>query len=191
MPQPDKSRRRTRDPQAKRAAIIEAARATFAELGYEKATIRKIAERAGVSNGLVTLHFSSKEDLFTTAAAPQQIVQNVAGDLEGLPRRVASTFITRMETGELTESFTALVRSSAGDRTVARELMRAMRQQSVDAYREVSPDADAEARVEMFIAVLNGVAFGRYVLADGPLSTMTPEEVIDRTTALLRTVVFG
>ncbi|MQY40887.1 hypothetical protein SRB17_89200 [Streptomyces sp. RB17] len=191
MPQPATTRKRTRDPEAKRAAILDAARATFAELGYERATIREIAKRAGVANGLVTLHFSSKENLFIVAAAPQQIVQNVAGDLEGLPRRVASTFIQQMESGELAESFTALLRSSTSDRAVAQELQRAMREQSITAYRQVSSDDDAEAKVEMIVAVLNGVALGRYVLADGLLATMSPEEVIDRTTELLRTVVLG
>ncbi|MFF9490058.1 TetR family transcriptional regulator [Streptomyces sp. NPDC014676] len=191
MPQPGTTRKRTRNPEAKRAAILDAARATFAELGYERATIREIAKRAGVANGLVMLHFSNKENLFIAAAAPQQIVQNVAGDLEGLPRRVASTFIRQMEAGELAESFTALLRSSTSDRTVAREMQRAMREQSVTAYRQVSPDDDAEAKVEMIVAVLNGVALGRYVLADGLLATMSPEEVIDRTTELLRTVVLG
>ncbi|MDT0395732.1 MULTISPECIES: TetR family transcriptional regulator [Streptomyces] len=191
MPQPATTRKRTRDPEAKRAAILDAARATFAELGYERATIREIAKRAGVANGLITLHFSSKENLFIAAAAPQQIIQNVAGDLEGLPRRVASTFVQQMESGELAESFTALLRSSTSDRTVAREMQRAMREQSVAAYRQMSPDDDAEAKVEMIVAVLNGIALSRYVLADGLLAAMSPAEVIDRTTELLRTVVLG
>ncbi|MFE9671150.1 TetR family transcriptional regulator [Microbispora bryophytorum] len=44
-----------RDPEARRAAILTAAHSVFAERGYAKATIREIAQRAGVTHGLVVL----------------------------------------------------------------------------------------------------------------------------------------
>jgi AcrR family transcriptional regulator len=46
-----------------RARIREAALRHFAEQGYERATIRGIAQTAGVSPGLLRHHFGSKEDL--------------------------------------------------------------------------------------------------------------------------------
>lgn len=46
-----------------RARIREAAVLEFGELGYERATIRGIADRAGVSSGLLRHHFGSKQDL--------------------------------------------------------------------------------------------------------------------------------
>jgi len=46
-----------------RAAITEAALALFRERGYEAATMRAIAERAGVSTGNAYYYFSSKEEL--------------------------------------------------------------------------------------------------------------------------------
>jgi AcrR family transcriptional regulator len=46
-----------------RARIREAALAQFAEVGFERATIRGIAASAGVSAGLVRHHFGSKEAL--------------------------------------------------------------------------------------------------------------------------------
>ncbi|GAA3146308.1 TetR/AcrR family transcriptional regulator [Nonomuraea roseoviolacea] len=46
-----------------RARIREAALRQFGELGFERATIRGIAETAGVSSGLVRHHFGSKEAL--------------------------------------------------------------------------------------------------------------------------------
>lgn len=46
-----------------RARIREAAVQEFGELGYERATIRGIADRAGVSSGLLRHHFGSKQDL--------------------------------------------------------------------------------------------------------------------------------
>ena len=46
-----------------RARIREAAVQEFGEQGFERATIRGIAERAGVSSGLLRHHFGSKQDL--------------------------------------------------------------------------------------------------------------------------------
>ena len=45
------------------AAITEAALALFRERGYEAATMRTIAERAGVSTGNAYYYFGSKEEL--------------------------------------------------------------------------------------------------------------------------------
>jgi AcrR family transcriptional regulator len=46
-----------------RAAITEAALALFRERGYEAATMRAIAQRAGVSTGNAYYYFGSKEEL--------------------------------------------------------------------------------------------------------------------------------
>ncbi len=46
-----------------RARILESALALFAAHGYERTTIRMIAEAAGISQGLMYNYFSSKEQL--------------------------------------------------------------------------------------------------------------------------------
>jgi AcrR family transcriptional regulator len=55
-----------------RAAITEAALALFRERGYEAATMRAIAERAGVSSGNAYYYFSSKEELILEFYARNQ-----------------------------------------------------------------------------------------------------------------------
>jgi AcrR family transcriptional regulator len=52
-----------------RARIREAALREFGEHGFERATIRGIAEAAGVSSGLVRHHFGSKQALRETCDA--------------------------------------------------------------------------------------------------------------------------
>jgi TetR/AcrR family transcriptional regulator len=48
----------------RRELIIEAALEVFSEKGYEGATIKKIAEQAGINQGLIYQHFKNKEDLY-------------------------------------------------------------------------------------------------------------------------------
>lgn len=50
-----------------RARIVAAAVTAFAELGYEGATTRDIARRAGVNQGLITYHFAGKLPLWQAA----------------------------------------------------------------------------------------------------------------------------
>ena len=50
-----------------REAILTAARGAFAELGYDRATIRGIAAVAEVDPALVLHYFTSKERLFGAA----------------------------------------------------------------------------------------------------------------------------
>ena len=59
--------RRPRDAEASRQALLDAARLTFDELGYDRATTREIGERAGVDPALIARYFESKEGLFLAA----------------------------------------------------------------------------------------------------------------------------
>lgn len=55
-----------------RAALIQAARTAFADLGYAAASTPKIASAAGVSRGALYHHFPAKEDLFTAVVEQEQ-----------------------------------------------------------------------------------------------------------------------
>jgi AcrR family transcriptional regulator len=77
-----------------REKILAAAKALFAEHGYEAATIRDIARQAGMSTGAVFASFTDKSDLFTEIAETEQAELNAAmraaaGDLTGRAAVVA------------------------------------------------------------------------------------------------------
>ena len=55
--------RRDKERQEARARILEAARAEFVERGFEAATTRRIAERAGYTTGALFFHFKDKESM--------------------------------------------------------------------------------------------------------------------------------
>lgn len=56
--------RQVRDPQATRAAILEAAAEEFAEHGLASARTEDIAERTGLSKAIIYYYFESKEELY-------------------------------------------------------------------------------------------------------------------------------
>jgi AcrR family transcriptional regulator len=51
-----------------RAGILEAARAMFAEHGYEGTTVRAIAERASIDPSMIIRYFGGKDGLFSLAS---------------------------------------------------------------------------------------------------------------------------
>jgi AcrR family transcriptional regulator len=63
----------------RRQLILEAALDVFAEQGFEGATTKEIAARAGVTHGLIYFYFASKEELFQ--AAFQLTLSGVAKEL--------------------------------------------------------------------------------------------------------------
>ncbi|MFW0789559.1 TetR family transcriptional regulator [Gordonia sp. CPCC 205333] len=50
---------------ARREQLVDCAIEAIAELGYVKASVRKIAERAGVAMSVVLYHFGNKDELVT------------------------------------------------------------------------------------------------------------------------------
>jgi AcrR family transcriptional regulator len=58
---------RRRNAEATRAAILEAAKVQFAQLGYDRAVLRDIAGEAGIDVALVKRYFGGKEALFVEA----------------------------------------------------------------------------------------------------------------------------
>jgi len=186
------TRKRRRDPEASRAAILEAARAAFAERGYARATIREIAQRAGVTHGLVMRHFPSKEQLFIAAMPGASDLESLMpGSSETLPERIAQAYVERMENADGNDPFIALIRSVASDEETATKLYLAMRQRSTDSYRALITGPDADERIELLGAHLIGITFSRYVIKAGPLAEMAPEALVHHLTRTLRSILLG
>lgn len=59
-----RERRREERARLKREQILDAAEATFGELGYHRAGLKLIAERCGIAVGSVYNFFESKDDLY-------------------------------------------------------------------------------------------------------------------------------
>lgn len=67
---------RVRDPEATRAAVLEAAERLFAEKGFANTSLRDISTASGVSHPLIHHHFGSKQEL--QQAVKRRLVENYA-----------------------------------------------------------------------------------------------------------------
>lgn len=55
--------------EARRAQLVACAIDTIAELGYGQASLARIAERAGISKGVIGYHFAGKDELLSEVVA--------------------------------------------------------------------------------------------------------------------------
>jgi len=78
-----------------RAALLEAAKASFLEKGYGGTTMEEIAARAGLSKRTVYNHYADKEALF------RQIVADVIADAEAFARALPAEFERDLSSDEL------------------------------------------------------------------------------------------
>ena len=75
-------KRRSASPEARRAAILDAALEEFTARGYEGARLDDVAKRAGIAKGTIYLYFADKEALFQDLV--RSMVHPVLGTLEHL-----------------------------------------------------------------------------------------------------------
>jgi AcrR family transcriptional regulator len=167
-----------RDPEASRAAILDAAREVFAERGYARATIREIARRAGVTHGLVMRHFGTKEQLLIEALpGPRAAASVLSGDLGTLPDRVAAVFVAEADSAGGEHALVALIRSAASGEAVAMPLYAAMERQITAAFRDVLGPG-TETYADLLGSLLIGVTFARHVARTGTLAELTREDLV-------------
>src|SRR3954464_14154124 len=67
---------RVRDPEATRAAVLDAAERLFAARGFAGTSIRDISAASGISHPLIHHHFGSKDDLYS--AVKRRFVEGYA-----------------------------------------------------------------------------------------------------------------
>lgn len=185
----DRAPPRRRDAQATRAALLEAAKAQFALLGYDSATLREIAAAAGADVALIKRYFGGKEGLFTEALK----MSIGAGrwrewDRESFPREVAAMMAGSPHGDEgRTQSFQFLLRAATSPAT-APMLNVAVQERFLAAIRDWLGGEDGEARARVLAAVFIGFLVERLIRGE-PLRGREREVFIDRAAAMLETLV--
>src|SRR6202167_4699543 len=161
-----------------RRAILAAARATFAERGYEQATIRAVAARAGVDASMVMRYFRSKAGLFTAAVT----IDLQVPDLRAVPttRRgelLVPHFISRWEAPLRDDEMIALLRTGVTSETVAERLQAVLGQLITEPIAALAYEQAAE-RSTLIAAQLLGLALCRYILRFEPLASLPADDVV-------------
>ncbi|MFI5771311.1 TetR/AcrR family transcriptional regulator [Streptomyces sp. NPDC051658] len=170
------SEERRRDAAATRRRLLEAARDLFAERGYEGATVRSIAARAGVNQALLFRYFGSKRGLLTEVVALGGLEQLRATPPEELFETALRSMLTRSAEGTEDRSLEVYLRS-VGRGDEAAGTLRELGEEYQSALAGLSSAPDGALRADLAMAWLLGIGLMRTVVAREPLAGAEPDEV--------------
>ncbi len=154
----------------------------FIEQGYDGATVRSIAARAGVDAAMVNHWFGGKEGLFTASVSipvnPAELIPRLLdGDPEHLGERLVRTFLTVWDSGGGGD-FAALVRSVAAHDDAVR-MLREFVSRVVFGRLTRSLDVDRpELRATLCGSQIVGLGMMRYVVLLEPLASADQDTVV-------------
>lgn len=174
--------RRPGDPEATRQAILDAARRLFAEVGFERATIRAIARDAEVDPALVNHHFGSKQQLFVTAHDFPFNPADVLADTEHLERSQRGAHIARIYLSMAQAASSparSLLRTAATNDAAATMLREFITASFISQAPTLAPGPDGPRRLALAGSQLMGVLFGLTVLELAPLTSATLDELVE------------
>jgi len=197
VPTPKRRRGRPRAGQSDtRERILAAAMDEFGELGYDGATMRGIAGRAGVDSALEHHYFGTKADLFgETVGAPMRpdlaIPEILAGPRDEVGERIVRYLLETWEEPDVRRRGVALLRTTIGNKLttpllagfLSRELLsRIVRALDVD---------DADLRAALAASQVAGLLIARYVLRLPALVEASVDDLVDRVGPTVQRYLYG
>ncbi len=179
-----RSRGRPPGPSTARDDLLAAARSTFAEVGYERASLRSIAAQAGVDPRLVGHYFGGKEELFLAAVElpidPEVVVRSLAeGDLAHAGERLATAIIGGLLGHDDSRGrAVALVRAAASEPAAVPLLRRRLVEGVlVPVARAVASD-EPELRATLIASQMVGILMVRHVVGVEPLASLPAQRLV-------------
>jgi AcrR family transcriptional regulator len=165
-----------------REAILDAARRAFTEHGYQQATIRGVAELAGVDPALVHHYFGTKQGLFVAAVQlPVNPIEHLsavlADDHEQVGERLIGVFLTVWDHAVDQSPLLALVRSAVGDEQAAAMLREFITEEILGQIARRLGSPDARLRATLVGSQLIGLMMARYVIRVEPLASAPAAQV--------------
>ena len=174
--------RRPGDPEVTKQAILDAARQRFAAVGFERATIRSIATRAGVDPALVHHHFGTKQSLFATAhqfpVDPRALIDSVAAlPVEARGEALARAYVEILMAGRASPAV-SLIRAAATNEGAARMLREFVGDVFLANAERLTDESRPRLRVALIGSHMIGLAFGRSILGVRDLAAADSEDLI-------------
>lgn len=161
-----------------RRRILEAARKDFGRLGFERATVRGIAQTAGVDKASIVQYFGTKQNLFREAVRWHIRVDELAS---ADPMESAENYLRGLLGNWAADSdspMSVLLRASMTSEEAAEMLRRRVTSEAVDPVAARLDDPDARLRAAVFAAVMMGLATHRYLLKMPDLAEAPLEDVL-------------
>jgi AcrR family transcriptional regulator len=165
---------------ATRARILEAAREAFATLGYERATVRTVAEMANIHPSMVMRYYTSKEGLFTASSQFDLKLPDLSKAEAGrVGEFIVKTFLDRWETLGPSGDLPALLRLSVTHPEGREKAIAVFAEQVRPALERVISSKNRARTAALIATQLVGIAFLRYVLEVPGVVALKQQDLIE------------
>lgn len=165
-----------------RGAIVAAAREEFADKGFDGASVRSVARRAGVDPALVRHYFGDKAALFAAGVIPQGLdpaqaaARLVADGLDGLGVRLLRTVLGVWDSdGGVT--FRAVLSGMGSEEVPPHLVMGYVGREVLSQVARALPGPDQALRVSLVASHVVGVLVARHVLAVEPVASLDADRL--------------
>lgn len=166
-----------------RELIERAARRQFAELGFDRASLRSVAQEAGVDPALVKHYFGTKPQLLVAVAElpvdPAVIVPVLLeGDRDEIGLRLARLLVGVLGQDEPRRRMMSIVRAAASEPEAA-EMVRSFISERLFGPVAARLDADQpELRAALCGSQTVGLVLARYVVGIPALADVSQEQLV-------------
>nr|WP_176561888.1 TetR family transcriptional regulator [Mycolicibacterium palauense] len=168
---------------------MEAARAVFAELGYERATIRGIAAVADVDKSSIIKYFGTKDALFREAVHWEiPVAELTSEDAAETAENYARGMLTAWA-ADPNSPMAVLLRTSMTSETAAEILRTHVTAEAVDIMAATIDAPDARLRTALAGAMLMGIASQRFILRMPDLAEADIDEILGLIAPLLQSLI--
>ncbi|MFE1173959.1 TetR/AcrR family transcriptional regulator [Streptomyces sp. NPDC058773] len=165
-----------RDAQGTRLRLLDAASELFAERGYERATVRDIASRAGANQALLFRYFGSKKALFGEVMARGGHEQLRSTPAERLFEVALRGMLAGGGTEGADRSLEVCLRSIGGSDEIA-EALRGLGEDYAEVLATLSESETGDLRADLALSWLLGIGLMRVVVGKEPLASADPDTV--------------
>lgn len=179
-----------------RAAILRAARALFADLGFERTTMRTIADHADVDVALIYHHFTSKDALLAAALTVPESAQPhlvaIPADTPDPGRAIASTVLGMWEHDpELRAQALAMIRTALSHEHATQLLQNLHSTTVLTLVDKIVADDQRELRAALIGAHLHGLLIARHLFKVHTLAAADPDHLIDAAAPVIEHYLTG
>lgn len=175
--------RRTKKNQSRRTreAILEAARQRFAAEGFERTTIRAVADDAHIDPSMVMRYYGSKEGLFAAAVDFDLALPDLSQvPTHQLGAAAVNHFLTRWEGEQAGDPLPVLLATAATSEAAAHQMQRIFQAQLEPVVAAATPGdpSTSATRAGLIATQLLGLALCRYVLRLSPVVDLNREALL-------------
>ncbi|GAA4145402.1 TetR family transcriptional regulator [Leifsonia shinshuensis] len=188
--------RKERGAASARSAIVRAAAEEFTERGYEAASLRAVARRAGVDSALVHHYFEDKADLFAATLEAPIRPDRVLDVLLAAPReQVGETLVryllTQLEDERAAGRIVLILRTALSSGPGTRMLREFLTREVFARLAALTHADDADLRADLAASQIAGLMMTRYVLKLEPIASAAPDELARRVGPVIQWHLFG